>query len=84
METRRLLSLLEDYGAEPLASAIDEALTRGTPRAASVHFLLEAHRRSQRRKPAPPLDLRSRPELEQMHVTPHALETYDGLADSED
>lgn len=84
METRRLLSLLDDYGAEPLARAIDEALRRGTPRAASVHFLLESHRRLQRRKPAPPLDLRSRPELEQMHVTPHALETYDGLADSED
>ena len=81
---RRLLSLLEGYGAGPLATAIDEALARGTPRAASLHFLLETARRARRFKPAPPLDLRSRPELEQMHVTPHALETYDGLADSED
>jgi hypothetical protein len=83
-ETRKLLGLLEDYGAEPLASAVDEALARGTPRAASVHFLLEAGRRVRRFKPVPPLDLRSRPELEQMHVTPHALETYDDLADSKD
>jgi len=84
IEMRKLLSLLESYGAGPLATAMDEALARGTPRAASLHFLLETARRARRFKPAPPLDLRSRPELEQMHVTPHALETYDDLADSED
>lgn len=84
VETRRLLALLRDYGAEALAWAVEEALSRGTPRAASVHFLLEARRRSRRFRTAPPLDLRSRPELDQMHVTPHALETYDDLADSED
>ena len=84
VETRRLLALLRDYGAEALAWAVEEALSRGTPRAASVHFLLEARRRSRRFRTAPLLDLRSRPELDQMHVTPHALETYDDLADSED
>ena len=84
VETRRLLALLRDYGAEPLAWAVEEAFARGTPRAASVHFLLETRRRSRRFRTAPPLDLRSRPELDQMHVTPHALETYDDLADSED
>jgi len=84
VETRRLLALLRDYGAEPLAWAVEEAFARGTPRAASVHFLLESRRRSRRIRSAPALDLRSRPELEQMHVTPHDLETYDDLADNED
>jgi hypothetical protein len=84
VETRRLLALLRDYGPEPLAWAVGEALARGTARAASVHFLLESRRRSRRFRSVPQLDLRSRPELDEMHVTPHALETYDDLADTED
>ena len=63
VETRRLLALLRDYGAEPLAWAVEEAFARGTPRAASVHFLLETRRRSRRIRTVPALDLRSRPEL---------------------
>ena len=84
VETRRLLALLRDYGPGPLAWAVGEALAKGTARAASVHFLLESRRRSRRFRSVPQLDLRSRPELDEMHVTPHALETYDDLADNED
>src|SRR5215510_1442677 len=38
-QTSRLLQLLDDYGARDLASAVDEALARQTPRAESVAFL---------------------------------------------
>lgn len=83
-ETRRLLDLLDRYGAQALNDAVEKALSRNTPRASSVQFLLDsAHRSRGRRRPAP-LDLSARPELNDIHVTPHDLETYDGLAQHKD
>lgn len=82
-ETRRLLELLDQYGAEPLRRAVETALARNTPRASSVDYLLQSQRRSATRARPAPLDLSSRPELHDIHVTPHALETYDGLVKSE-
>ena len=80
-QTRQLLGLLEDYGAEALQEALTQALQRGTPRASSVAFLLH---RSRRRAAAPlPVDLRRRPELADLHVQSHSPEGYDDLSEPE-
>jgi hypothetical protein len=75
-----LSRLLELYGAEPLNTALAEALGRGTPNLASVEFLLEQHRRAANRRPPLPVDLTERPELAALHVQPHNLSAYDQLS----
>jgi hypothetical protein len=79
-QTAQLLKLLEEYGPAALRRAIGEALQRNTPRACSVAFLLRRH--PQRRHIA--LDLSRHPEAQSVDVRPHALETYDELARTED
>lgn len=79
-QTTQLLNLLDLYGAEELRAAIREALDRKTPRASSVAFILEQRKRSHKRPTRSPVDLSRYPELENLSVTPHNLETYDGLA----
>lgn len=83
-QTAKLVELLDLYGAEELKAAVREALERGTPRAASVAFLLARRRRAQGRKTPLPIDLRHRPELGDLYIQPHDPETYDELAESED
>jgi transposase len=79
-QTAQLLNLLDLYGARELRAAICEALERKTPRASSVAFILNQRRRSSKRQTPSPVDLSRHPELENLSVTPHALETYDELA----
>jgi transposase len=79
-QTRQLLVLLDLYGAAELRAAIGEALARKTPRVSSVAFILNQRRRSGKRRIPVPVDLSRRPELENLSVTPHNLETYDELA----
>ena len=79
-QTTELLNLLDLYGARELRSAIWEALERKTPRASSVAFILNQRRRWSKRRTPLPVDLSRHPELENLSVTPHNLETYDDLA----
>jgi len=79
-QTTELLNLLDLYGARELRAAICEALERKTPRASSVVFILNQRRRSNKKQTPLPVDLSRHPELENLSVTPHNLETYDGLA----
>jgi hypothetical protein len=79
-QTTELLNLLDLYGARELRAAICEALERKTPRASSVVFILNQRRRFNRKRMPLPVDLSRYPELENLSVTPHDLETYDGLA----
>ena len=74
-QTQQLHKLLDEYGAAALQRAVREALERGTPRAASVAFLL---RRQPRITPAV-VDLSRHPEAQAIDVRPHDLETYDAL-----
>ena len=83
-QTAKLVELLDLYGAEELQAAVQEALQRGTPRAASVAFLLGRRQRDQGRKAPLPVELRQRPELADLYVEPHPPETYDELAPSDD
>lgn len=80
-QTAQLLRLLQDYGAQELRKAIQEALERNTPRASSVAFIL---RRRTRSHPATtPVQLPRRPDLADLYVEPQNPETYDDLADTD-
>jgi transposase len=79
-QTAQLLRLLEEYGATAVRRAVIEALTRNTPRASSVAFLL---RRRSRTAPLA-LDLSRHPEAQAIEVRPHDLEIYDELARAKD
>ena len=75
----RLSNLLSLYGSAALATALREALSRGTPTLSSVDYLIEQQRRIARRIPPLPVDLGERPDLAALHVRPHALDDYDQL-----
>jgi hypothetical protein len=78
--SRQLERLLDDYGADALRAALDQAVSRGTPRAASVAFLL---RRTARPRPLP-VTLTSRPDLAGLAITPADPAIYDRLGKQED
>lgn len=80
-QTRQLLLLLDDYGAEALRAALRQALERQTPRASSVAFLLHRSRRAGHS--SLPVDLSRHPQLAGLHVQPHEPEDYDELSQSE-
>jgi transposase len=77
-QTAQLMKLLDEYGPAAFRRAISEALQRNTPHASSVAFLL---RRQPRSTPLA-LDLSRHPQAQSLDVRPHALETYDELAHS--
>lgn len=79
-QLRRLLDLLDDYGATALAGAVDEALTREAPSAGTIAHLLEQQRRRRGLQPVVPLVLPNHPGVQDLDVQPHALETYDALS----
>jgi transposase len=78
--TEKLLLLLDDYGAEELRMAVEEAMARQTPRVGSVVYILGKRHRQSQRRPALPVDLSRRPDLKDLYVKPHASETYDELS----
>ncbi len=84
IQTQRLSRLLEDYGRDELAAAVEEALAKDALGAGSVTHILEQRRKRQGRKPHLPLPLPDRPEVKDMDVTPHKLEDYDELAKRDD
>ena len=81
--TTKLRLLLDDYGAQNLRAAVQEALQKGTPRTASVAYILGQQKR-QESPQATPVDLSRRPDLKDLYVKPHASETYDALSHSHD
>lgn len=83
-QTAQLTLLLDDYGEKELRAAITEALERRTPRATSVAYLLQRRRRQKQLPRALPVDLTRRPDLADLHVTPHEGITYDELTKTDD
>lgn len=83
-QLRRLADLLDDYGAPALAAAVEEALTREAPGAATIAFVLDQQRRRRGLKPLVPLALPAHPGVQDLDVQPHALETYDALSPDRD
>jgi hypothetical protein len=84
LQTSRLVKLLDLFGRDELRFAINEALDRNTPDASSVSFILNRRYRQSIRRPATPVDLSRRPELQDFHVHPHNPEVYDGLITNND
>jgi len=82
--TEKLLLLLDDYGAQELRTAVEEALERQTPRIGSVAYILGKRRRVSQRSTALPVDLSHRPDLKDLYVKPHSSETYDELSRNDD
>jgi transposase len=82
----RLLALLDDYGPQELAAAIDRALERDALGAGAITHILETRRRQRGLKPPIPMALPDRPGVRDLDVRPHRLETYDELtrSDSDD
>lgn len=78
-QVRALNILIDQHGAEVVRRAVDEALTRETPRATSVAHLIALDKRASNQRPAFQVPLPNRPELRDMRVIPHDMETYDGL-----
>jgi transposase len=85
-QVARLLALLDDYGPNELAAAIDRALDRDALGAGAIAHILETRRRQRGQKPPIPIALPDRPGVRDLDVTPHRLETYDDLtrSDSDD
>ena len=75
----RMLALLDDYGPEELAAAVDIALERDALGAGSITHILETRHRQRGLKPRLRLTLPDRPGLRDLDVRPHDLETYDAL-----
>jgi transposase len=75
----RLLTLLDDYGPQELAAAIDRALERDALGAGAIAHILETRRRQRGLKPPIPMALPDHPGVRDLEVTPHRLETYDEL-----
>jgi len=83
-QTRALNRLLDEHGAEALRRAVDQAIERQTPRAASVAHLLAVDQRESARPPNFTVTLPDRPEIRDLRVVPHALDTYDDLTKATD
>jgi hypothetical protein len=75
--TAALSRLLDRYGAQELALALDEALDRGAPHPHAVRQVLERRRREQHAPPPVTVVLPDDPRVRGLVVTPHRLETYD-------
>jgi transposase len=82
--TQKVLLLLDDYGAQEVRVALDEAIAKQTPRVSSIAFILAKRRRAAQRKPSLPVDLSRRPDLKDLYVKPHSSETYDELSRRDD
>lgn len=78
-ETRRLLDLADRFGAPALEAALTETLARGAVSAAAVAHVLDQQARARRAPPPLAVVLPDDPRVRELHVTPHALATYDTL-----
>ncbi len=82
--TAALLRLLDEYGADELSAAIDEALAREVPHPNAVRVALE-RRREQRGAPPPiPLPLSDAVRRRDPGVRTHALTSYDTLSTTQE
>jgi hypothetical protein len=80
----QLLRLLETYGAEELASAIDECLKSDVPHPHAVRHVLEKRRQDLGQDPILPLVLPDDPRVRDLVVPPPSLHAYDNLKEKTD
>ena len=73
----RLVFLLDAYGAEEMARAVDEALQNGSPYPETVRLILDRRSHERQAKPPLPIALPDDPKLRNLVVRPHPLNAYD-------
>jgi hypothetical protein len=76
----RLQALLDDYGPQELATAVEIALARDALGAGSITHMLETRRRHRGHQPPVPMILPDRPGVRDLEIAPHRLESYDDLS----
>jgi len=81
--TQLVLELLEQYGGERLEAAIREGLGARVLHAHGLRQILERNRRTEGRPPAFPVVLPDDPRVRDLAVSPHDLDGYDELLESE-
>lgn len=74
-----LLKLLDSYGANELAVAMQEALDRDVPHQHAVRLSLERRRDLQELAPPINLDLPKDHRVRDLVIRPHSIDTYDRL-----
>jgi transposase len=79
-----LLGLLDRYGTEELATAVDEALHKGSPSPHTVRLVLERRRRERGAPPPLAIELPDDERVRGAAVRPHALHKYDPVEVSDD
>jgi transposase len=78
----RLLGLLDSYGAEELASAIEECLKKDVPHPHAVRHVLEKRRQELGQDPVLPLVLPDDVRVRNLVVPPPSLHPYDNLKEN--
>ena len=76
---RKVLGLIDDYGASAVRRAAELAIKQGTPRPESIRYIL-----MQEKEPAfqKKVEIRLRPDIAAIEVGNHDLSTYDNLGES--
>ncbi|MCP4869164.1 MAG: IS21 family transposase [Proteobacteria bacterium] len=79
-----LLRLLDTYGTEELAIAVQEALQGGSPSPHTVRLVLERRRQQRGAPPSLPIELPDDDRVRGAAVRPHALHKYDPVEVNDD
>jgi transposase len=77
----RLTILLEEFGADELSAAVNEAVEKGSPHPETVRLVLDRRRRVSRHHPPVPVRLPDSEKVRDIVVTPHDLGDYDPSGD---
>jgi len=80
----RLTILLEEFGAEELSAAVNEAIEKGSPHPETVRMVLDRRRRARRQSPSLPIRLPDSEKVRDIVVTPHDLGDYDPSDDGKE
>ena len=78
--TRRLLKLVDTYGARLVDDALKDALARGAISADSVAHLVDQRARKSNRPPRIVMSALTDPRVKDLRVVPHDLAAYDALS----
>ena len=74
-----LVRLLDNFGVQELAIAVNEALDADALHVAAVRQVLERRRQEAGQPPALPVELPDDPRVREVTVKPHDLKTYDDI-----
>ena len=80
----RLTILLEEFGAQELSAAVNEAIEKGSPHPETVRLVLDRRRRARRLSPSVPVRLPDSEKVRDIVVTPHSLHDYDPSDDEKE